>query len=63
MAESLGVEVHGSIGLVLWTAAHTLIGKTEAEAYLDGLETSSLWMSPKVRVEARAALAKCFPTD
>jgi predicted nucleic acid-binding protein len=60
MAESLNVEVHGSIGVVLWAAASRLVKKTEAELFLVGLEKSSLWMSLKVRIEARAALEKLF---
>ncbi len=60
MAESLNIEVHGSIGVVLWAAAKRLVRKSEAETYLTGLEKSSLWMSLKVRVEARAALEKLF---
>ena len=60
MAESLGIEVHGSVGVVLWSAASKLVGKAEAEACLDGLEHSSLWMSQRVRVHARAALVKCL---
>ena len=58
MAESLGLEAHGSLGVVLWTAANKLIATTEAEAHLAALERSSLWMSPKVRAAARAAMAK-----
>jgi predicted nucleic acid-binding protein len=60
MAESLNVEVHGSIGVVLWAAVNRLVKKSEAEAFLIGLEKSSLWMSLKVRIEARAALEKLF---
>jgi len=60
MAESLNVEVHGSIGVVLWAAANGLVKKPGAESFLTGLEKSSLWMSLKVRVEARAALEKLF---
>lgn len=63
MAESLGIEVHGSIGVVLWTAANKLVKKSEAKKLLTGLEQSSLWMSPKVRTQARAALEKLFATD
>jgi predicted nucleic acid-binding protein len=58
MAESLNIEAHGSIGVVLWAAASKLVTKKEAEAFLIGLEKSSLWISLKVRVEARAALEK-----
>jgi predicted nucleic acid-binding protein len=60
MAESLGVEVRGSIGVVLWAAANNLIKKSEAEKYLAGLEQSSLWISQKVRTQARVALKKLF---
>jgi predicted nucleic acid-binding protein len=58
MAEQLGIEVHGSIGVVLWAAVNKLAKKSEAETFLSGLEKSSLWMSPKVRATARAALKK-----
>jgi predicted nucleic acid-binding protein len=60
MAESLGIEAHGSIGVVLWTAANNLIKKSEAEKYLTGLEQSSLWISQKVCGQARAALEILF---
>jgi predicted nucleic acid-binding protein len=63
MAESLGVEVHGSIGMVLWAAAHKLVKKSEAEKHLVGLEQSSLWLSQKVRIQAHAALEKLFADD
>lgn len=62
MAESLGIEVHGSIGVVLWAAANNRVEKPEAERYLTGLEQSSLWISQKVRTQARAALEKLFST-
>ena len=57
-ADSLGLTVRGSIGVVLWTATQGLIQRAEAEGHWNGLENSSLWMSPKVRAEARAALAQ-----
>ena len=60
MAESLNIEVHGSIGVVLWAAASRLVKKSEAESFVAGLEKSSLWMSLKVRIEAWAALEKLF---
>lgn len=58
MAEQLSLEVHGSIGVVLWTAVNKIVKKSEAETLLSGLEKSSLWMSPKVRAAARTALKK-----
>ncbi len=63
MAESLGMEAHGSLGVVLWTAARHLIGRQDAELFLTGLENSTLWLSPAVKVQARAALAAMFPAD
>jgi predicted nucleic acid-binding protein len=61
MAESLGLETHGSIGVLLWAAANNLVGKAEAESCLAALEDSSLWMSSRVHAQARAALAKLLP--
>ena len=56
-AESLGLEVHGSIGLLLWAVAS---GYTEnrAQAYqiLNGLERSSLWISERVVTAAAEAI-------
>lgn len=63
MAESLGVETHGSLGVVLWTAAHRLVGEAEAKAMLAALENSSLWMSSQVREQARVTLAIIFATN
>jgi hypothetical protein len=56
MAESLNVEAHASIGIVLWAAANKLVKEPEAKSCLADLEKSSLWMSPKVRIEAHSAL-------
>ncbi len=63
MAESLGVEAHGSLGVLLWAAGQKLVGKKAAEAALTALESSSLWMSFRVRAQARAALAQIFATS
>jgi hypothetical protein len=63
MAESLGIEAHGSLGIVLWAAARCLIGKAEAQTLLTNLESSSLWLSPLVRARARAALESIFPSE
>ncbi len=61
MAESFGLEAHGSLGVLLWLAANHLVSQTEAETHMSALEGSSLWMSPRVRAEARAALRQLFP--
>ena len=59
-AESLGLEVHGSLGIVLWTAAAGHLKYDEAQDALSGLIESSLWISPGVRMAAVAALKKMF---
>jgi len=56
LARSWGLEVHGSLGLVLWSAAMHHLSHHEAEAALDGLAQSSLWVSPSVLLAAKAAL-------
>lgn len=52
----LGLEVHGSLGVILWNAAHKHLSRAETEEALNGLEASSLWLSPKIYQEARQAL-------
>jgi predicted nucleic acid-binding protein len=60
LARTLKVEVHGSLGVVLWTAAAGLVTEAEAHAALDRLDSSSLWISAKVLAEAKAALRTIF---
>ena len=52
----LGLEVHGSLGVILWNAAHKHLSRAETEESLNGLEASSLWLSPKIYQEARQSL-------
>jgi predicted nucleic acid-binding protein len=60
VAEQMAVEVHGSLGLLLWAAATGLVDLPAAEAALDRLRESSLWVSPRVLTEARHALLDLF---
>lgn len=56
-AESLGLEVHGSIGLILWNVAvGNIKGQEQALNLLDGLAQSSLWVSERVLHESRKAI-------
>ena len=55
-ARSLGLEVHGSLGFVLWAAATGHLTRSEAETYLEKLKGTSLWVSDRVFAEAKAAL-------
>ena len=61
MAESLGLEVHGSIGLLLWNATTGHISDaTQAMKFLDDLSSSSLWISDRVVAEARKAITELY---
>ena len=60
VAQSLGLEVHGSLGVVLWAAAAEYLTRGEADAVLERLIHSSLWMSMRVVGEARAALRQTY---
>lgn len=52
----LGLEVHGSLGIILWNAAKGNLSRNEAESALERLEATSLWLSNRIRREARQAL-------
>jgi predicted nucleic acid-binding protein len=56
-AEGLGLEAHGSIGLLLWAIASGHVESRE-KAYhmLNGLKRSSLWISERVLQEATRAI-------
>lgn len=56
VAKQEGLEVHGSLGIVLWAAAKGHLDRAAAEAGLDGLRDSSLWISQSVLDQAREAL-------
>jgi len=56
-ASSLGIEVHGTLGVILWAAAKGKLDRLEADSLLDKLVSdSSLWISPRIVAEAKAAL-------
>jgi predicted nucleic acid-binding protein len=59
-ATALGIEVHGSLGILLWAAAVGHLDRIEAEAVLSRLAASSLWVSGQVLDEARSALRRIF---
>lgn len=56
-AESLGLEVHGSVGVLLWGAATGHIPcRDEAVRLLEALADSSLWVSNRVINHARKTI-------
>jgi len=57
-ARSLGLEVHGSLGIVLWAAGTRYLTRADAECALERLAKSSLWVSRSILLEAKAALDK-----
>jgi predicted nucleic acid-binding protein len=60
-AERLALEVHGSVGLLLWAiAAGHLNNRGQAHAALDALTSSSLWISKRVLREARKTIDILF---
>jgi predicted nucleic acid-binding protein len=60
-AESLGLEVHGSIAILLWSVATGHIrDKVTAIQLLDNLANSSLWISDRVLQEAHGAIDSLF---
>lgn len=61
VAKGRGLEVHGSLGIVLWAAGTGYLDLVTAQAALERLVGSSLWISPRVLAEARSALLAMFP--
>lgn len=56
-AELQGLEVHGSIGVLLWAAAnHHIPTCSEAHKLLKNLSESSLWVSESILQKAHQAI-------
>jgi hypothetical protein len=56
----LGLEVHGSFGVLLWAAEFGHLERDGAFAILDGLKRSSLWTTDRVVVEVAELLARHY---
>lgn len=59
-ATTLHVETHGTLGVLLWACGQNLVSEERATLILDRLEHSTLWLSRRVRTEARQALKQLF---
>ena len=59
-ASELGMEVHGSLGVILWAAAMRYLDRPAAEQALTQLTASSLWLSTRIQREAWAALEEIY---
>jgi predicted nucleic acid-binding protein len=55
-AKSLGIQVHGSLGVVLWNTAHELISGKQAVKAVHALTKTSMWLSSRIIAEALAAI-------
>ena len=60
LANSLGMEVHGSLGVVLWSAAVGHLNYVESKKALDRLSKTSLWISKDILFQAQEALKLMF---
>jgi predicted nucleic acid-binding protein len=56
LAESLNLESHGSIGILLWNLSVDNINGEQAKFLMDALANSSLWISNRVLDEAYKAI-------
>jgi predicted nucleic acid-binding protein len=59
-AVSLGLETHGSLGVVLWCAGQAQLDQPTATTKLEALFRSSLWISMRVQAGARRALSQIY---
>ncbi len=59
-ASTVGLEAHGSLGLVLWTAAVGYLRYAEAKSAIDRLARSSLWISQATLEKAYKALDEIY---
>jgi predicted nucleic acid-binding protein len=59
-ASTMGIEVHGSLGVVLWAAATGHLGYEEAKLAIKRLSQSSLWISQNISRESYQALDEMF---
>lgn len=55
-ATTLGMEVHGSLGVVLWNVAQGRLDREQGLSALTALAQSSLWLSTRTLSDARAAV-------
>ena len=59
-ANMIGLEVHGSLGVMLWAAAVGYLTYDEAKRGIEKLAHSSLWISENILEKAYKALGELF---
>ncbi len=60
LGKTIGIEVHGSLGVVLWAAAVGYLNQVQAFSNLENLIRTSIWISPKIISKARRALKSIY---
>jgi len=59
-ANVIGLEVHGTLGVLLWAAAIGYLQYNEAKVAIEKLGQSSLWISKTILGKAHKALDEMF---
>lgn len=59
-SDMIGLEVHGSLGVVLWAAAVSHLNYEEAKEAINKLANTSLWISKTILEKAYKALDVMF---
>mgnify|MGYP000297662879 CR=1 FL=1 len=59
-ARSIGLEVHGSLGVVLWAAVEGYLNYESGRSAIDNLSKTSLWISQRIIDKAYQALKQIF---
>ena len=55
-AKLINLDVHGSLGIVIWNVGNDYINKEEGIKAINALSRSSLWISEKIVQEAIEAI-------
>jgi len=63
VAVSLGLEAHGSLGVVLWNVSHRLLSQEQGLAALKDLRGGSLWISDRIFRQAEDAVREICRRD
>jgi predicted nucleic acid-binding protein len=63
LATQLSIETHGSLGVILWAAAQKKLSPIDAYQALERLEQSTLWLSARVRTQAKLALQQLLGSE
>jgi predicted nucleic acid-binding protein len=60
-AATMGMEMHGTLGVVLWNVAHGRLGQEAGLSALASLRQTSMWLSAHVQRDAEEAVMRICP--